>query len=78
MSMATGGRLLSGSDTVTDQLLSHVSRHVFPDKRKEFALQQLNFGDAEYQNTVADAESSQLKNYEVSETDLISMMLIIF
>ena len=71
ISMATGGRLLTGGDPVTDQLLSHVSHHVFPVTRKQFAIEHLKLRDSQYENIVWDERSSGNISYEVSWKALI-------
>ena len=48
--MATGRDVLNGSDPVTDQLISHVSRHVVGGARKQFATGPLGLRDEQYDN----------------------------
>ena len=63
--MATGGRLLTGSDPVSDHV-SHVSHHVFPATRKQFAIEHLKLRDSQYENIVWDERYSGNISYEVS------------
>ena len=56
----------NGSDPVRDQLLSHVSHHVFPAKRKQFAIERLKLRDSQYENIVWDERYSGNINYEVN------------
>ena len=38
------------SEPVSDQLLSHMSHHVFPATRKQFAIEHLKLQDCQYEN----------------------------
>ena len=56
--MATGGSDLAGTDYVTDQLLSHVLRHVKPKERMHFATEELGLKITDYENKQIDSHSS--------------------
>ena len=56
----------NGSEPVSDQLLSHVSHHVFPTTRKKFAIEHLKLRDSQYENIVWDERYSGNISYEVS------------
>ena len=75
--MAAGGRLLVESDRVTDQLISHVAHHVYPKKRKQFAVEYLKLGDAQYENIEADAEYSEKINYEASRKSFLLYVICV-
>ena len=60
--MATEAKL-TGSNDLTDRLLSHVSHHVFPATRKQFAIEHLKLRDSQYENIVWDSGNI---SYEVS------------
>ena len=57
---------LTGSEPVTDALLTHISGHVFPAARKQFALRHLKLEDAQYDNIEHEARYSGRTNYEVN------------
>ena len=64
--MAEGGRLLHGDDDVTDQLLSHVSRHVMSETRKPFAIRELRLDSAKYSHIEEDERCADDRGFEVS------------
>ena len=64
--MSTGGRLLTGSDRVKDNLVSHVSRHVVSETRKTFATGPLGLSITEYGHIEEDKQFALERNLEVS------------
>ena len=64
----SGGRkLLHGGDTVSDQLLSYVSGHVFSSRRHQFATHALELKETLYQNIERDARSESERNAAVRD-----------
>ena len=60
-------KLYAGSDPVEDMLLSHVSHHVIPTDRKQFALQCLRMPDGKYESIETDNRgNSKAVSLEVS------------
>ena len=65
--MASGRAFLTGSDPVSDHLISHVSRHVVGAVRKQFATGPLGLRDEQYDNIEEEHSNPERRNQEVSE-----------
>ena len=64
--MATGGGLLTGTDPVTDELLTHVSSHVISETRTDFAIKVLGLRKTQYGHIEEDKQYASQRNIEVS------------
>ena len=63
---STGSKvLLTGSDSMADKLLSHVSHFVIGPVRKQFATGPLGLRDEQYDNIEEENSKVQRRNYEV-------------
>ena len=69
--MATGGNLLTGSDRVTDQLITLVSTQVISETRKTFATGTLGLGITKYGQIKEDEQYSCGRNLDVSTIDIL-------
>ena len=67
--MATRGWLLTGSDHITDQLLSHVSHHVISESRERFATGHLGLSITEYGHIEEESQYPAKRNIAVSTID---------
>ena len=63
--MAEGGRLLAGTDIVTDQLLVKVAHHVIIGERKTLATGDMRLDLNQYDRIEVDKANEILRNMEV-------------
>ena len=65
-------RKLQGDDTVTDILLLHVSDHIFPSERQEFAIKCLEISEPEYEMIEEDKHYAKEKNLQVYDVLILT------
>ena len=58
-------RKLEGDDQVAEFLLSHVSDHIYPSKRREFAIKHLRISEPQYEMIKEDHCYAKERNLEV-------------
>ena len=67
------GKISTGSDPVSDKLLSHVSHFVIGPVRKQFATGPLGLRDEQYDNIEEENSKAQRRNYEVNNLVFFKM-----
>ena len=67
--MASRRSVLTESDPVSDQLISHVSSHVVGALRKQFATGPLGLRDEQYDNIEEEQSGAERRNQEVTKPE---------